>query len=66
MLGRKNIHKKLNYDNLKIVQVDFLPLYFDNDIMFVLPQIATSTSHSKAKSVDGMVKHYDGHVWIKT
>ena len=34
--------------------------------MFVLPPVGVSSSLTKAKSMDGMDKRYDGHVWTKT
>ena len=66
MPGRKNILKKLDYDILLIEEVNFLPPRFDGNRMFVLPSIGVSSSHTKAKSMDGMDKRYDGHVWTKT
>jgi hypothetical protein len=66
MPGRKNILKKLDYDTLHIEVVNFLPPRFDGNNMFVLPFVGVSSSHSKAKSMDGMDKRYDGHIWIKT
>ena len=62
----KNILKKLDYDNLQIEEVDFLRLRFDENQMFVLPLVGVLSSHTKAKSMDGMDKRYDGHVWTKT
>ena len=41
MHGRKNILKKLDYDTLQIVEVNFLPPPFDGDLMFVLPQLVS-------------------------
>jgi hypothetical protein len=66
MPGRKNILKKLDYDTLQIQEVNFLPPRFDGNQMFVLPPVGVSSSHTKAKSMDGMDKRYDGHVWTKT
>ena len=62
MPGRKNILKKLDYHTLHIELVKFMPPRFDGNRMFVLPPIGVSSSHTKAKSMDGMDKCYDGHV----
>ena len=67
MPGSKNVLKKLDYDSLRIVHAEFLPLRFDGDVMYyVLLLVSNSALHSKAKSMDGMDKSYDGHVWTKT
>ena len=62
MPSRKNILKKFNYDTLQIEEVNFFPPLFDGNRMFVLPPIGVSSSHTKANSMDGMNKRYDGHV----
>jgi hypothetical protein len=66
MPGRKNILKKLDYDTLQIEEVNFLSPRFDGNRMFVLPLVSISSSQTKAKSMDGMGKRYDGHIWTKT
>ena len=66
MPSSKNVLKKLDYDSLQTVHAEFLPPHFDGDVMFVLPPVSNSAIHTKAKSIDGMDKHYDGHVWTKT
>ena len=66
MPGRKNILKKLDYDILQIEEVNFLPPRFDGNRMFVFPPVGVPYSHTKAKSMDGMDKRYNGHVWTKT
>ena len=66
MPGRKNILKKLDYNTLGIEEVNFLPPRFDGNVMFVLPPVGVFASQTKAKSMDGMDKRYDGHVWTKT
>ena len=59
MLGRKNILKRLEYDKIKTMDVEFLPPTYDSDVLFVLPAMSSSSLHSKAK-------RYDGHIWTKT
>ena len=62
MPSTKNILKELDYDILQIEEVSFLPPCFDGNHMFVFPPVGVSSSHTKAKSMDSMDKHYDGHV----
>jgi hypothetical protein len=66
MPGSKNVLKKLNYDNLQIQVVSHLPPRFNGTQLFVLPAAEVSSSQTRAKSLDGMDKQYDGHVWTKT
>ena len=66
MPGSKNILKKIEYEKIKIQEVDHLPLRFDGIQLFVLPAPEVFSSQFTAKSMDGMDKHYDGHVWTKT
>ena len=66
MPSRKNILKQLDYDKIKTVSADFLPPQFDHDVLFVLPPIEASAAQSKARSMEGMNKRYDGHIWTKT
>ena len=66
MPSSKNVLKKLDYDSLRTVHAEFLPLCFDIDVMFILLLVSNSALHTKARSMDGMDKRYDGHVWTKT
>jgi hypothetical protein len=66
MPDSKNVLKKLNYDKLQIQLVNHLPPRFDGTQLFVLPAAKVSSSQTRAKSLDGMDKQYDGHVWTKT
>ena len=66
MPSRKNILKRLDYDSIKTVSVDFLPPEFDGDVLFVLPPVGPLAAHSKARSMEDMDKRYDGHMWTKT
>jgi hypothetical protein len=62
MPGSKNVLKKIDYDKLKIQEVNHLPPRFDGTQLFVLPAVEVSSSQTRAKSLDGMDKQYDGHV----
>ena len=66
MPRRKENVKRLDYDSLRTMHFEFLPLLFDNDVMFVFLSISSIAAQSKAKSIDGTDEHYDGHVWTKT
>jgi hypothetical protein len=66
MPGSKNVLKKLDYDKLQIQLVNHLPPHFDGTQLFVLHAVKVSSSQTRAKSLDGMDKQYDGHVWTKT
>ena len=66
MRGKKSILKKLDYDHMKIEEVSYLPPRFDGPCMFVLPLAGASSSTTMAKSMEGMDKQYDRHVWTKT
>ncbi len=55
--------KTLDYDNIFLRKVQFLPIIFDGDILFKLPPI-----HSNAYSfsqMQGMDRKYNGHAWSK-
>jgi hypothetical protein len=66
MPGSKNVLKKLNYDKIRIEEVNHLSPRFDGTQLFILPAAEVSSSQSRAKSMHGMDKQYDGHVWTKT
>ena len=66
MLGHKNILKRLDYNKIKTMEVEFLPPIYDDDVLFILPAIGTSSLLSKVRSMFGIDKHYNGHVWTKT
>ena len=66
MPGSKNILKKLDYDSLKIQEVNYLPPCLDGPCIFVLPPVGASSSQAKAKSMEGMDNRYDSNVWTKT
>ena len=58
MPGCKNILKRLDYDKIKTMEVEFLPPTYGGDVLFVFLAVGTSTSHSKARSMFGMDKRY--------
>ena len=66
MSGSKSVLKKIDYDKIKIQEVNYLPPRFDGTQLFVFPAAEVSSSQSRAKSMDGMDKQYNDHVWTKT
>ena len=66
MLEGELILKRLDYDSLRTENSEFLPPMFDTDVMLVFPPDSSSAAQSKATSIEGMDKRYDGHVWTKT
>jgi hypothetical protein len=64
--GSRNALKGLDYDTVRLLRVDFLPLVFNGDVVFELPPIGSSVGNSQAKLIVGMDKRHDGHPWTKT
>ena len=62
MPDHKNILKRLDYNKIKTMEVEFLPPIYDGDVLFILPAMGSFSLLSKAKSIFGMDKCYDGHV----
>jgi hypothetical protein len=64
--GKKNILKKIDYTLIRHERVEYLPAVFDGAVIFELPPAGHTAVRSQAKSMQGMDKRYDGHVWTKT
>jgi hypothetical protein len=64
--GSRNVLKKVDYDNVKYLKVDYLPLVFNSDIVFEFPLICSSFVSSQAGLMVGMDKRHNGHVWTRT
>ena len=64
--GKKNVLKKLDYDTITTIKVDYLPPKFDGDVVYEFPAASLHTSHTTARTMHGMDKRYDGHVWTRT
>jgi hypothetical protein len=61
----RNALKMHDYNTVKHLKVDYLPLVFNGDKIFEIPLIGSSSSNSYAKSMVGMDKRHNGHAWIK-
>jgi hypothetical protein len=57
----RNALKGLDYDAVKLLRVDVLPLVFNGDVVFELPPVGSSIEDSQAKLMAGMDKRHDGH-----
>ena len=66
MPGKKNVLKKIDYSVIRHERVEYLPALFDGPVIFELPPAGHTAARSQAKSMQGMDKRYDGHVWTKT
>jgi hypothetical protein len=64
--GSKNTLKRLDHNIVKLLEVDYLPLIFNGDVIFEFLPIKSSTKASLAKLMVGMDKQHDGHTWTKT
>jgi hypothetical protein len=64
--GRKIILKKIDYSVIRHKRVEYLHVVFDGSVIFELPPVGHTAARSHAKSMHGMDKRYDGHVWTKT
>ncbi len=53
----------LDYDNITILVVSFLPTTFNGDILLEL--LPLSPSNPSSTQMQGMDKKYDGHAWSK-
>ena len=57
----RNIFKTLDFDNLNIQRVQFLPPTFNRDVLFKLPPVDMSGLQTSIKLMHRMDKHYNGH-----
>jgi hypothetical protein len=64
--GSRNALKRLDYDTVKFLRVDFLPLVFTGDIEFELLPLGSSAGNLQAKLMMEMDKKHNGHAWTKT
>jgi hypothetical protein len=64
--GSRNALKKVDYDTVQHLKVDYLLPIFNGDVVFEFPSIRSLSACSQAKLMVGMDKRYDGHVWTRT
>ena len=61
----KNALKRVDYDNVQHLKVDYLPPVFNGDVVFEFPLICSSSASSHDGFVVNMDKQHNGHVWKK-
>ena len=61
----RNKLSTMDLSTVKHQTVLFLPLVFDEDVIFELPLYGPSSSALGAKNLEGIDKCYDGHPWRK-
>jgi hypothetical protein len=64
--GSKNALKKVDYDSVQHLKVDYLPPVFNGDVVFEFPSYCSSFTSFQARLMVGMDKRHDGHVWTRT
>lgn len=62
----KNILSRVDYNAIKLQQVEFLPPQYDGDVIFEFPPTGFQGKQTAAKQLIGMDKRYDGHAWTRT
>ena len=56
----------IDFENIMVRDVKYLPSSFDGDILFVLPLVPLGVPSAYGRSMDGMDKMCDGHPWCTT
>jgi hypothetical protein len=64
--GSRNALKKVDYDSVQHLKVDYLPPVFNGDVVFEFPSVRSSSTSSQARLMMGMDKRHNGHVWTRT
>jgi hypothetical protein len=62
----KSVLSRINFDAIRLQQVDYLPPHYDGDVIFKFPPLDDHGQNTKAKQLRGMDKRYDGHAWSRT
>jgi hypothetical protein len=64
--GSRNALKKVDYDNIKHLKVDYLSPIFNGDVVFEFLSIRSSSASPQAGLMVGTDKRHNGHVWTRT
>jgi hypothetical protein len=56
----------IDFDNINVHDVKYLPPSFDGDVIFILPPINIDVLSTYGRSMDGMDKMCDRHPWYTT
>jgi hypothetical protein len=62
----KSVFSRINFDAIRIQQVDYLPPRYNGDVIFEFPPVGDHGHNTKAKQLRGMDRRYDGHAWSRT
>ena len=62
----KSNHTAIDFDNIDVRVVKYLPPSFDGDVIFILPPIVVDVSSTYRCSMDSMDEMCDGHSWYTT
>ena len=66
MPGKRSVLNTIDFDTIPTTITPYLPPEYNKTCMFILPPAGSTSTQLKAKSMMGMDKHFDGHVWTKT
>ena len=56
----------IDFDNIGVHNIKYLPSSFNGDVLFVLPLVAHRVPSMYGCLIDDMNKMYDGHPWCTT
>ena len=62
----KNVLSQINFDAIRLQQIDYLPPRYDGDVIFEFPPLGDHGQNTKAKMLRGMDRRYNGHAWSCT
>ena len=62
----KSVLSRINFDTIRLQQVDYLPPRYNGDVVFEFPPLGHHGHDTKAKLLRGMDRRYDGHAWSRT
>jgi hypothetical protein len=62
----KSDFASIDFDNIEVRDVKYMPSSFDGDILFVLPPVPFGVPSAYGRSMDDMDKMCDGHPWCTT
>ena len=62
----QNVLSRINFDAIKLQQVDYLPPHYNGDVILKFPPLGDHGQNTKAKQLRGMDRRYDSHAWSCT
>ena len=61
-----NVLSEINFDAIKLQQIDYLPPRYGGDVIFKFPPLCDHGQNTKPKQLRGMDRRCDGHAWSCT